>query len=46
MARLIAHRAYVLQSGMVVFSGTAAELRENEDIKQAYLGEMQVAMAA
>ncbi len=42
MALSIAHRAYVLQTGMVVLSGTAAELRENEDIKQAYLGEMQV----
>jgi branched-chain amino acid transport system ATP-binding protein len=46
MALSIAHRAYVLQTGMVVLSGTAAELRENEDIKQAYLGEMQVATAA
>ena len=42
MALSIAHRAYVLQTGMVVLQGTAAELRENEDIKQAYLGEMQV----
>jgi len=42
MALQIAHRAYVLQTGVVVLSGTAAELRENEDIKQAYLGEMQV----
>jgi branched-chain amino acid transport system ATP-binding protein len=46
MALSIAHRAYVLQTGMVVLSGTAAELRENEDIKQAYLGEMQVDKAA
>ncbi len=46
MALSIAHRAYVLQTGMVVLSGTAAELRENEDIKQAYLGEMQVEAAA
>ena len=45
MALSIAHRAYVLQTGMVVLSGTAAELRENEDIKQAYLGEMQVETA-
>ena len=43
MALSIAHRAYVLQTGMVVLQGTAAELRENDDIKQAYLGEMQVA---
>jgi branched-chain amino acid transport system ATP-binding protein len=46
MALSIAHRAYVLQTGMVVLSGTAAELRENEDIKQAYLGEMQVEAVA
>ena len=46
MALSIAHRAYVLQTGMVVLSGTAAELRENDDIKQAYLGEMQVDAAA
>ena len=46
MALSIAHRAYVLQTGMVVLQGTAAELRENEDIKQAYLGEMQVDAAA
>jgi branched-chain amino acid transport system ATP-binding protein len=43
MALQIAHRAYVLQTGVVVLSGTAAELRENEDIRQAYLGEMSVA---
>ncbi len=42
MALSIAHRAYVLQTGVVVLSGTAAELRENEDVRQAYLGEMQV----
>ena len=42
MALSIAHRAYVLQTGVVVLSGSAAEMRENEMIKQAYLGEMQV----
>ena len=42
MALSIAHRAYVLQTGMVVLSGTAAEMQQNEMIKQAYLGEMQV----
>ncbi len=45
MALSIAHRAYVLQTGHVVLSGTAAELRENPAIKEAYLGEMQVAPA-
>jgi branched-chain amino acid transport system ATP-binding protein len=46
MALQIAHRAYVLQTGIVVLSGTAAELRENEDIRQAYLGEMEIHQAA
>ena len=45
MALSIAHRAYVLQTGVVVLSGTAAELRENAAIREAYLGEMQVAAA-
>ena len=46
MALSIAHRAYVLQTGVVVLSGSAAELRQNEDVRQAYLGEMQVGAAA
>ncbi|HEX3983677.1 MAG TPA: ABC transporter ATP-binding protein [Acidisoma sp.] len=45
MALSIAHRAYVLQTGQVVLSGLASELRENEQIREAYLGEMQVAAA-
>ena len=45
MALSIAHRAYVLQTGVVVLSGSAAEMKENEMIKQAYLGEMQVEAA-
>jgi branched-chain amino acid transport system ATP-binding protein len=43
MALQIAHRAYVLQTGQVVLGGPAAELRENEMIREAYLGEMKVA---
>jgi branched-chain amino acid transport system ATP-binding protein len=42
MALSIAHRAYVLQTGQVVLSGTAPELRQNPQIREAYLGEMQV----
>jgi branched-chain amino acid transport system ATP-binding protein len=42
MALSIAHRAYVLQTGQVVLSGSAAELRKNPMIREAYLGEMQV----
>ncbi|MBV9537894.1 MAG: ABC transporter ATP-binding protein [Acidisphaera sp.] len=46
MALSIAHRAYVLQTGVVVLSGTAAELQRNPQIREAYLGELQVAEAA
>ena len=42
MALSIADRAYVLQTGQVVLSGVAAELRENELIRQAYLGELRM----
>ena len=44
MALSIAHRAYVLQTGQVVLSGTAAELRQTPAIREAYLGELQVAV--
>src|SRR6185312_12382177 len=43
MALSIADRAYVLQTGRVVLSGAASELRANPAIREAYLGEMQVA---
>src|ERR1700749_2052385 len=42
MALSIAHRAYVLQTGQVVLSGVAEELRRNPMIREAYLGEMKV----
>jgi branched-chain amino acid transport system ATP-binding protein len=42
MALSIAHRAYVLQTGQIVLSGRAADLRQNEMIRQAYLGELRV----
>jgi len=42
LALAIAHRAYVLQTGRVVLSGGAAELRRNPAIQEAYLGELQV----
>ena len=35
----VAHRGYVLQTGHVVLAGTAHELRENEMVRKAYLGE-------
>ena len=40
MALEIADRAYVLQTGQVVLSGPAAELRQTELIRHAYLGEL------
>jgi len=43
MALQVADRAYVLQTGQVVLSGAAAELRENELIRHAYLGEIKSA---
>lgn len=38
MALSIANRAYVIETGKVVISGTASELKESDQIKQAYLG--------
>ena len=34
----IAHRAYVLENGAILFQGTPAELLANADLKRAYLG--------
>ncbi len=38
-ALTIAHRGYVLQTGQVVLSGPSSDLRENEMVRKAYLGE-------
>lgn len=38
MALSIAHRAYVLETGKVVLSGTGKELIESSEIQKAYLG--------
>lgn len=38
MALQIAHRAYVLETGSIVLSGTGAELMQSDEIKKAYLG--------
>ncbi len=38
MALSIADRAYVIETGRVVLSGTANELKETEQVKAAYLG--------
>jgi len=39
MALQIANRAYVLETGRVVLEGPAREVRENPQVKAAYLGE-------
>ena len=33
-----AHHGYILENGRVVMEGSAATLRENEDVKEFYLG--------
>lgn len=38
MALSVANRAYVIETGKVVVSGTAKELQASEQIKEAYLG--------
>lgn len=38
MALSIANRAYVIETGRVVLSGTAEELNASDQVKQAYLG--------
>jgi branched-chain amino acid transport system ATP-binding protein len=38
MALQVANRGYVLETGRIVLEGTAQELRENPQVKAAYLG--------
>ncbi|MEW6650799.1 MAG: ABC transporter ATP-binding protein, partial [Chloroflexota bacterium] len=38
MALSISSRAYVLETGRIVLSGTAREIAENPQVKAAYLG--------
>jgi branched-chain amino acid transport system ATP-binding protein len=38
MALSVANRAYVIETGRIEISGTAAELQASEEIKKAYLG--------
>jgi branched-chain amino acid transport system ATP-binding protein len=39
MALSVCHRGYVLETGTVALEGTVEELRENPQVKAAYLGE-------
>jgi branched-chain amino acid transport system ATP-binding protein len=38
VALRFAHYGYILESGRVVMDGPAADLRENQDVKEFYLG--------
>ncbi len=38
MALQVAQHGYIMENGKIVLDGTADELRENEDIKEFYLG--------
>jgi len=38
LALVLAQQAYVIETGRIVLSGPARELRENEEVKRAYLG--------
>ncbi len=40
MALRVSSRGYVLQTGVIVLSDTAENLRQNEMVRQAYLGEV------
>ncbi len=39
MALSVAHRAVVLQTGSVVLSGEATELRQDDRVRECYLGQ-------
>ena len=34
----LAHRAYILENGRIVMSGTPADIRDNPELRRAYLG--------
>lgn len=38
MALSVASRAYVLETGRIVLSGSAKELQESDEVRAAYLG--------
>lgn len=38
MALAVAHRAYVLQTGSIVLSGSASDVARDENVRKAYLG--------
>lgn len=40
MALAVAHRAYVLETGVITLTGSAPELRQNAKVRAAYLGDV------
>lgn len=40
MALSVAHRAYVLETGALILSGSSFELRSNPKVRAAYLGDL------
>lgn len=38
MALSVANRGYVMETGQIISHGTVGELRDNEDVRKAYLG--------
>ena len=38
MALEVADRGYILQTGQIVLADSSADLRDNEEVKRAYLG--------
>jgi branched-chain amino acid transport system ATP-binding protein len=38
MALKVAHKAYVIETGSIVLSGTGEQLMQSNEIKKAYLG--------
>jgi branched-chain amino acid transport system ATP-binding protein len=39
MALAVAHRGYIMENGKIVLEGSAQELRDNEDVREFYLGQ-------
>lgn len=39
MALQVAHRAYVLETGRIIFSGNASDIQQDPRVRSAYLGE-------
>ncbi|BAF60231.1 hypothetical protein PTH_2050 [Pelotomaculum thermopropionicum SI] len=39
MALAVANRAYVLETGEIVLSGSASEMAGNPEVRKSYLGE-------